>query len=229
MKNGLEAQPLILVAGASGQHATVVYEAAILSGMMVAGYVTVDDSASLTVLDCKQLGRMEEILVPSRLHDHSFVVACGSNKLRRDISEQLSRSGAEFQTVCHPSAIVSPSALISPGSMLLAGSIIGPRASIGRGVIVNHAASIGHDCIVGDYSNICSGARLAGATRLGASVFIGLNASILQGCEVGQSATIGAGAVVTRDVIQGSVMVGVPAKALRKHDHNSGAPDATGK
>lgn len=53
-------------------------------------------------------------------------------------------------------------------------------------------------------------------TKVGKNSSIGSNATILPGIVIGEGATIGAGAVVTRDVPKDSVVVGNPAKILRK-------------
>jgi galactoside O-acetyltransferase len=47
-------------------------------------------------------------------------------------------------------------------------------------------------------------------------VWIGANATILPGVRVGRGAVVGAGAVVTRDVEPGSVVMGVPARVVRE-------------
>ena len=44
--------------------------------------------------------------------------------------------------------------------------------------------------------------------------YIGANVTILQGVEIGESSVVGAGAVVTRRVQPGEVVVGVPARAI---------------
>lgn len=45
---------------------------------------------------------------------------------------------------------------------------------------------------------------------------IGANATILPGVTIGENAMVGAGAVVTKDVAAGTVVVGNPAKVVRK-------------
>ncbi|MFN3435533.1 MAG: NeuD/PglB/VioB family sugar acetyltransferase [Sphingomonas sp.] len=205
---------LVIVAGASGQHASVVYEAAILSGVPVAGFATVGDAAPPPMFDCPWLGFIGDVGPRERDRGNTFIVACGSNALRRGESEVLDRQGASFASVRHPAAVVSPSADIGPGSCILAGAIIGPRVILGRGSIINHAASVDHDCVIGDYSNISPGARFGGCVTSGPDIFVGLNASILQGLHIGRGATIGAGAVVIRQVADRTTVVGAPARQI---------------
>ena len=53
-------------------------------------------------------------------------------------------------------------------------------------------------------------------TVLKAGSSIGANATILAGVTIGENAMVGAGAVVTKDVPDGVVVIGNPAKILRK-------------
>ena len=206
---------LIIVAGASGQHASVVYEAAVLSGTAVLGFATIDGSPD-ELLGCDALGPIRALLTSRDLDGHEFIVACGDNALRMNLTEQLVAKGLSLASVRHPAAIVSPSSHVGPGSTILAGAIVGPRATLGRGVIINHAASVDHDCRVEDFVNLSPGARLGGGARAGHGVFVGINAAILPGVHLGERAVIGAGAVVISDVKPGLTVVGVPGRALRQ-------------
>ena len=51
--------------------------------------------------------------------------------------------------------------------------------------------------------------------RIGKNVWIGSNATILPGVTIGDNAVIGAGAVVTKDIPQNAVAVGLPAKVVK--------------
>jgi acetyltransferase-like isoleucine patch superfamily enzyme len=56
-----------------------------------------------------------------------------------------------------------------------------------------------------------------------ADVWIGAGAILLPGITVGRGAVIGAGAVVTKDVPAGAIVVGVPARVIRRRgDRPSG-------
>lgn len=50
---------------------------------------------------------------------------------------------------------------------------------------------------------------------IGNDVWIGVGSCILRGVKIGNGAVIGAGAVVTKDVLPFSVVVGVPAKIIK--------------
>ena len=47
-------------------------------------------------------------------------------------------------------------------------------------------------------------------------MWIGSNATVLQGVTIGDGAIIGANAVVTKNVEANTVVVGIPAKVIRK-------------
>ena len=50
---------------------------------------------------------------------------------------------------------------------------------------------------------------------IGKDVWIGSNATIAPGVTIGDNAGIGAGAVVTKDIPENAVAVGVPAKVIK--------------
>lgn len=90
-------------------------------------------------------------------------------------------------------------------------------AKIGKHFHCNIYSYVAHDCIIGDFVTFASRVSLNGRIRVQDNVYVGSDATFLPGTAdrfltIGEGAIIGAGAVVTKDVSPGAVMVGSPAK-----------------
>ncbi len=80
------------------------------------------------------------------------------------------------------------------------------------------------DATTGKNVHVGAGAVLAGVIEppsaspvvIEDDVLIGANAVILEGVRVGKGSIVAAGAIVTQDVPEGSVVAGTPAKSLSK-------------
>lgn len=57
-----------------------------------------------------------------------------------------------------------------------------------------------------------------GKIKIGNNVHIGLNSIIMPGVTIGDNCIIGAGAIVTKNVADNSIMVGIPAKKIETID-----------
>lgn len=96
---------------------------------------------------------------------------------------------------------------------------------IGQGTKVDNLVHIAHGAKIGKHCLIVAGAVIGGSAEIGDFCFVGINASILQKVKIGDRCIIGAGAVVLEDVENDSVMIGNPARLLRKVGGN--LPDDT--
>ena len=64
--------------------------------------------------------------------------------------------------------------------------------------------------------------------RVGRGAWIGVNSVILPGVQIGEFAVVGANSVVTADVPPGTIVIGAPARAVRRWDADSDAWQAVG-
>lgn len=141
--------------------------------------------------------------------DAQVVLALGANAIRRKLA---AAARCRFVSIVHPAAIVDATVRLGAGSVVFAGVVIQPDTAIGAHAIVNTAASIDHDCVLGEAVHVAPGSRLAGNVTLGDEVFLGIGAVVIAGITIGARTTIGAGAAVVRDLPDGVVAVGVPAR-----------------
>ena len=88
------------------------------------------------------------------------------------------------------------------------GIYIGDDVLIGHNVVM---ATLNHDENPENRANL-----IADSINIGDKVWIGSNATILPGVMIGDGAIIAAGAVVTKDVEENSIVAGVTAKFIRK-------------
>ena len=119
--------------------------------------------------------------------------------------------------------------IISQFSRFLTGIEIHPKAKIGKNLFIDHGMGvvIGETSEIGDNVTIYHMATLGGISpsvnsneqrnikrhpTLKDNVVVGSGAQILGPVTVGKNAKIGANAVVTKDVPENAVMVGIPAK-----------------
>lgn len=111
---------------------------------------------------------------------------------------------------------------LSQVSRWLTGVEIHPGATIGRRFFIDHGMGvvIGETAEIGDDVMLYHGVTLGGRTRdagkrhptLGDGVAVGAGAKILGPVTIGDHCVIGANAVVTKDAVADSILVGIPAK-----------------
>jgi UDP-3-O-[3-hydroxymyristoyl] glucosamine N-acyltransferase len=85
---------------------------------------------------------------------------------------------------------------------------------IGNGTKIADMVHIGHNTLIGKHCQIAAGTAIGGSTKIGDMCWTGLN-STLRKVNVGNNVIVGAGALVIRDVPDGDVVAGVPAKSIK--------------
>ena len=119
------------------------------------------------------------------------------------IISQLSRflTGIEI----HPGAKIGKNLFIDHGM----GVVIGETSEIGNNVTIYHMATLGG---IAPSINSNNQRQVKRHPTLSDCVVVGSGAQILGPVMIGANAKVGANAVVTKDVPENAVMVGIPAK-----------------
>jgi sugar O-acyltransferase (sialic acid O-acetyltransferase NeuD family) len=144
--------------------------------------------------------------------DDNLIITIGDNKIRKNISKIVKHN---FGKCVSPFSFCDKIVELGNGSIILQGAIVQRDSKIGEHVIINTSSSIDHDCVVGDFVHLSPGARLAGGVYVGEGTHIGLNACVIPNIKIGKWCVIGAGSVITRDIPDYSLVVGVPGKIIK--------------
>jgi len=213
-------------------------QARINEGHMVRG-VTMDDPSTAYIEAAVQLGS-DVTLEPNVILRGRTVVGDGTRigAGSQVVDSTIGRDCVIWASVLESSEVedevrIGPMAHLRPGSSIGRGAQLGNYAEVKNsrleaGVRQHHFSYLG-DARVGRDVNIGAGTITANydgvrksPTTIEDGAFIGVDTLLVAPVTIGRGAKTGAGAVVTRDVPPGAVVVGVPARPIVRHGRGAG-------
>ncbi len=84
-------------------------------------------------------------------------------------------------------------------------------------VKIDDLVQIGHNTVIKKFTQITAGCIIVGRTKIGKGCWISPNSVIDIGCEIGDNCIVGTSSLVRSSFPKNSVIIGSPAKLLRKN------------
>ena len=138
------------------------------------------------------LGDLNNIDNFSKNEDYFFIIAIGSNEVRKKISEKY---------------------------VIMANVVINPNSTIGKHCILNTSSVIEHDNKLGDYVHISPNTTLCGGVNIEDNSWIGAGSVVRQQIHIGKDVLVGANSVVVKNIEDDCIVVGNPAKKIKEKEN----------
>lgn len=140
----------------------------------------------------------------------------GSNKIRVRFLQLARESGYLTPNYIHPSVRISPDVKIGEGVYILLGTSIMPFTEIEDYVMISMGVNLAHHNILRRGTFLSTGCNFGASIVAEENTYCGIGSTIMTGLHrLGKDCLIGAGTVVIKDVPDGAVMAGVPAKIIK--------------
>jgi acetyltransferase EpsM len=179
----------------------------------ILGFLDVDDNLH------RQYQYTEPYLGTAEAHnihlEAEYMFCFGNMGYKHKLVNQYRQQGAKFLTFIHPTALIAESCTIGEGVLISHNASVGPMAVIGDFNILNSRCTIGHDTMLGNYNFISPQVSLSGNTSVGSYNMFGVNSATIPGVSLGNNNTIGAGSIITKNIGDNAVVVGVPGKVIK--------------
>ena len=178
--------------------------------------VFVDDAPAAPIVNGHKVLSYSQFLTIDATERYA-VIAIANSVIRETLAARCRADGVQPWTVAAGNIVKMDGVLLGEGAILSPFVTLTSNISIGCHFQANLYSYVEHDCVIGDFVTFAPGAKCNGNVVIEAHAYIGAGAIIKQGrpgqpLVIGRGAVVGMGAVVTKDVMPGTKVMGNPAR-----------------
>lgn len=165
------------------------------------------------------LGYLESYMNNDFYENVPYHIAIGDTYSRMKVFETINETRTPFSIISKHSVLHSCN--VGKGCSVNSGAIMQTNSVLGNYCILDSGAILEHDSKVGDFVNIHPRAVICGSVEIGEGAVIGAGSVVRERIKIGRNAIVGAGSVIVKDVPENTIVVGNPARFLKKRELNS--------
>lgn len=165
------------------------------------------------------LGNLDSIPELLENTEYYFIWAIhlvGRNVLTEKLFRKANIPQDRLATIIHKSAFVAENAILEPGVFVMSSCYIGSMAHIGSCTLVMANSMLTHNIKTGPLCHCSVGSIMTGYSQMGLCADLAVGSTLLAYVKVGNYAMAGAASLVTKDIPDYEIHVGVPAKFLKR-------------
>lgn len=178
-------------------------------------YVIGEQFLNLPVVPFSQIAKRYP---PLQYEMHVALSYSRLNQLRQEKYEQAKIKGYTLASYVCSKSVTWPDLTIGENCFILENQTIQPTVQIGNNVMIWSGNHIGHGSVIDDHTYIASHVVISGHCHIGKRCFFGVNATVRDFCTIGDDCFITMDASITRNICDGSVVLGSPCTILESSD-----------
>lgn len=182
-------------------------------------FVFVDDGEEEQPLNGHDVLTFEKFLQVEG--DKAVCIAIADSGIRKLLTDRCRDNGVMLAPVKAENVVIMDEVSIGAGSIITPFCTVTSNVKIGRSFHANIYSYIAHDCEIGDFVTFAPNVKCNGNVKIEDGAYLGTGAILKQGqpgkpLVIGEGAVVGMGAVVTKSVAPGDVVIGNPAKSIKR-------------
>lgn len=181
-------------------------------------FVFIDDVNDIDTVQGKRVFKLEALLKEYEINDVEAVIAVGEPALRETLYRKVKAHNIKIATLIHPGVYIDETTLIGEGAVICENATITCNVSIGDNSYIQPHTIIGHDIKIGRHTVIGAGVQIGGANMIGDRVYMGFLSGTKEKLSIGNDTICSAGAIVFRDLPEGVIAVGNPARIMKNNE-----------
>ena len=147
-----------------------------------------------------------------------IIIGVGEPAVREAMYNKVKRNKIPLITLIHPGVYIDETVRLGEGVVICEGVTITSNIVIGENSYIHPHAAIGHDVTIGRHSVIGTNSQVGGSNRIGDRAYMGFLSGTKEGLTVGNDVICSAGAIIFRDMPDGVIAVGNPARIMKRNE-----------
>lgn len=151
---------------------------------------------------------VQETYPPSDYAMHIALVYNKLNRNRMQFYDEAKQKGYRLANYVSSRAFIWPNVTMEDNVFIFESNVIQPFVKLGANIVLWSGNHIGHHSSIASHCFISSHVVVSGFCDIGESCFFGVNATIGNNVNIGKDSLIGAGALIVRDIPDGTLLKG---------------------